>query len=415
MTQHTIPPAARAGRHASFLAGCSIGGIRVALAPDTGGGEAEFKAAATMLRDKYTEVKAFADESRQRMTGFDHRLLEVEQRAVRRGGGSGGSVGDGFSDTGRSLGAELAASDALREFKSANYRGTSKFETKTTITSAVGSVGGALGGLIPIDRGGVQAAPRRTLSVRSLCRQLRTDSNQVTVMLQNNPVNAAAVAPENTLKGEGSLTYSEKVFPVATIATWVPVTRQALDDAAGLQALIDTDLRTNLAEREEDQFLYGNGASGNLFGLFPQATPYSAPFTVAAETPYDRLLMALAQASVANYRPSAILLNTADMWRLRASKDTQGNYIGNGPHEGLADLLWSLPWVGSNAVTPNDFLVGDFANAAEIYDKLDAVLMISDSHSDFFTRNLLAVLAEQRCAFVVRDSRAFIKGNLVTA
>ena len=33
--------------------------------------------------------------------------------------------------------------------------------------------------------------------------------------------------------------------------------------------------------------------------------------------------------------------------------------------------------------------------------------MVSDQHSDFFTRNLLAILAEMRAAFGVLDPQAF--------
>jgi HK97 family phage major capsid protein len=416
MINHTIPPAARAGRHASFLAGCSIGGIRVALAPETGGGaESEFKTAAMMLRDKYTEVKAFADESRQRMSGFDQRLHDVEQKGARRSGGLGGPVGDFFAGSDQDIGAQVANSDAIREFKAAGYRGTSRVELKTTITSGIGSVGGALGGLIPPDRAGVEPLARRPLSIRSLCRPGRTESNAVTLMVQTGRTNAAAAAPEGTLKGESGLAWAEKVFKVSTIATWLPVTRQALDDAVGLQALVDSELRYMLQEKEEDGLLYGNGASDNLFGIVPQAQPFVAPFTVAAETPFDRLLMALAQASIAQYKPSAIVLNTADAFRLHSTKDTVGRYIGGGPYEAFSNLLWSIPWVGTNAMTPNEFLVGDFSNAAQIFDRMDAEVLITDSHADFFVKNLYAIRAEQRLSLVVRAPQAFVHGTLVTA
>ncbi|MHB2211827.1 phage major capsid protein [Methylobacterium sp. CM6257] len=374
-------------------------------------GAAEFKAAADGLQRARADILRKEAEQAQRLAEFDLRIADTEQKVARRGGGTGGPVGDPFDNGGRSIGAMVANSDALREFKASGYRGTSRVETKATITSS--SVSGALGGLVAPDRAGVQPTPRRPLTIRSLCRNLRTESNQVTLMVQNGRVNAANPAPEGTLKGEGSLEYVEQTFRVITLATWVPVTRQALDDAVGLQALIDSELRYNLAEKEEDQLAYGNGTGDNLKGLMPQATDFEAPFTVADETPFDRLLQALAQASVANFRPSAIVLNMADAFRLHSIKDGQGRYIGGGPYEGLVNLLWSIPWVGTNALAPNDFLVGDF-NAAEIYDRLDTEVLITDSHADFFVKNLYAIRAEQRLAFVVRDPRAFVKGNLIT-
>ena len=398
---------------AAFLTSCTIPGMpRVALAPDFGSGiaasEADFRAATAALRRKLDDVTAA-------QTSNDRRLAEVEQKSVRRHNGFGGPVGDGLeTGGGRSLGAEFANSDALREFKSAGYRGNQRLEVKTTITSGIGSVGGALGGLIAPDRSGVEPMSRRPLTVRALCRPGRTVSNTVTLMRQTTRTNAAAVAPEGTLKGESGMAWTEVAFKVATVATWVPVTRQALDDAAGLQALVDGELRSNLGEKEEDQLLFGNGTGDNLMGVVPQAQAFVAPFPVINETPFDRLLMALAQASIANYKPSAIVLNTADAFQLHSIKDTAGRYIGGGPYEGLVNLLWSIPWVGTNAMPQNQFIVGDFANAAQIFDRLDAEVLISDSHADFFVKNLYAIRAEQRLAFAVRAPLAFVTGQLVT-
>lgn len=399
---------------ASFLASCAIPGMpRVALAPpDFGGGagEKEFKAAATALKGKLDEVRSIGG----RIDEFDGRLQDVEQKAARRHNGFTSPMnGDPFAGgSGQSLGAEFAQSQALSEFKSGGYRGTSRLETKTTITSGVGSVGGALGGLIAPDRGGVVPMARRPLTIRGLCSTGRTTSNVVTLMRQTTRNNAAAVAPEGTLKGESGMAWTEVAFKVATIATWIPVTRQALDDAAGLQALVDGELRSNLGEAEENQMLFGNGQGDNLMGVVPQAQPFVAPFVVANPTPFDRLLQALAQASIANYKPSAIVLNTADAFQLHSIKDTAGRYIGAGPYGGLVDLLWSIPWVGTNVMPQNEFVLGDFANGAQIWDRMDAEVLITDSHADFFVRNLYVVRAEQRLAFAIRAPQAFVTGQL---
>jgi len=413
MLTHPRTGAIPAAIHSSFLASCRIGGIRVALAPPDFGaaaGELEFKAATTALKNKLTEVGGRIDE-------FDVRLSDVEQKAAGRRhlNGFGGPVPSDPFAGGPSLGLDFANSQAVGEFKSNGYRGTSRLETKSTITSGIGSVGGALGGLIPPDRGGVVPIARRPLTIRGLCSTGRTTSNVVTLMRQTTRTNAAAVAPEGTLKGESGMAWTEVAFKVATIATWIPVTRQVLDDAAGLQALVDGELRSNLGEVEELQMLFGNGSGDNLMGVVPQAQPFVAPFVVANPTPFDRLLQALAQASIANYRPSAIVLNTADAFQLQSIKDTAGRYIGGGPYEGLVNLLWSIPWVGTNAMPQNEFVLGDFANAAQIWDRMDAEVLITDSHADFFVRNLYVIRAEQRLAFAIRDPRAFVTGQLKDA
>ena len=391
---------------ATFLAACSIPGMpRVALAPELGtGSQADFRAATLALRDKLAENAE-----------LERRLQDVEQKSARRFNGFGGTgSGDPFAGgSGQSLGAEFARSQAVGEFRDAGYRGTQRLETKAVITSAPGSTGGALGGFFAPERAGVEPLARRPLTVRQLCKPGTTTSNAVTLMRQVTRTNGAAVAPENTLKGESGLAYAEIVFRVATIATWLPITRQALDDAVGLQALVDSELRYMLQEKEEEQLLFGNGQGDNLMGVAPQAQLFVAPFEVMNPTPFDRLLQALAQASIANYRPSAIVLNTADAFMLQSIKDTQGRYIGGGPYEGLVNLLFGIPWVGTNAMPENSFLLGDFANACQIFDRLNAEVLISTEDRDNFVRNLATLRAEQRLAFVTRAPDAFVFGDLV--
>ena len=321
---------------------------------------------------------------------------------------------DPFLGGGQSLGADFSTSQALSEFKSNGYRGAGRFECKAVITSAIGSTGGALGGMVAPDRAGVVPIARRPLTVRQLCQQGRTESNVITVMRQATRNNGAAVVPEGQLKPESGLTFTEASFRCATLATHVTITRQALDDSAGLRALIDGELRGNLAEIEELQMLLGNGMGDNFLGLVPSAQLFNAPFPVANATPFDRLLQALAQASNGNYKPSAIVLNTSDAFMLHSLKDTQGRYIGGGPYEGLLNLLWTIPWVGTNALPQNHFLLGDFSYA-QIWDRLDAEVLISSEHQDYMVLNLYLLRAEQRTAFGVLAPAAFVTGDLVAS
>jgi HK97 family phage major capsid protein len=68
--------------------------------------------------------------------------------------------------------------------------------------------------------------------------------------------------------------------------------------------------------------------------------------------------------------------------------------------------LWGLSVVVTEAQTQNTALVGDFRQAI-LWEREGVNVMVSDQHSDFFTRNLLAILAERRAAFGVLDPEAF--------
>jgi HK97 family phage major capsid protein len=53
-------------------------------------------------------------------------------------------------------------------------------------------------------------------------------------------------------------------------------------------------------------------------------------------------------------------------------------------------------------------LVGAFGTGAQLYDREQASIRISEQHADFFVRNAIVVLAEQRLALAVKRPEAFV-------
>ena len=58
----------------------------------------------------------------------------------------------------------------------------------------------------------------------------------------------------------------------------------------------------------------------------------------------------------------------------------------------------------------DQFLVGDFERAATLYDRHAPRIEVSTEHADFFTRNLVAIRAEERLALVTKNSDAMVYG-----
>ena len=56
-------------------------------------------------------------------------------------------------------------------------------------------------------------------------------------------------------------------------------------------------------------------------------------------------------------------------------------------------------------------LLGDFSKAV-LWDREQTTVTMTDSHADFFVRNLVAVLAEERVAFGVVRPTAFVSLDL---
>jgi HK97 family phage major capsid protein len=73
--------------------------------------------------------------------------------------------------------------------------------------------------------------------------------------------------------------------------------------------------------------------------------------------------------------------------------------------------LWGLPVVESEAIPPKTAYVAAW-NFGVIYDRQQTAVTATDSHADFYIRNLVAILAEMRCAFAILRPQAFVKITL---
>jgi HK97 family phage major capsid protein len=114
--------------------------------------------------------------------------------------------------------------------------------------------------------------------------------------------------------------------------------------------------------------------------------------------------------------PGFVILNPGDAWNIRLLKDNYGGYIFGPPTAGGVTSIFGLSMVVSNAMTGGQFLVGTVnPDAAHLRMRSDATVEISTEHSDYFTKNMIAIRAELRCALVVRRPAAFAKGSVTTS
>jgi HK97 family phage major capsid protein len=252
----------------------------------------------------------------------------------------------------------------------------------------------------------------RQLTIRDLVAPGNTVSNAIEFAVQTARTNNAAVVAENTAKPYSNYTWDLRSFPVRTVAHLVKASRQILDDAPALQSTIDAEMRYGLQFAEEAQLLSGDGTGQNLLGIIPQASAYSAAFTVTGETAIDRIRMAMLQATIALYPVSGTVLNPTDWTKIEMLKDGMGRYIIGDPQGTTAPRLWGQPVVASLGMTAGTFLTGAFRYGAQIFDRLAIEVLISTENVDDFEKNMVSIRAEERLAFVVKRPGAFITGAL---
>lgn len=215
------------------------------------------------------------------------------------------------------------------------------------------------------------------------------------------------VAAASGVKPESGMDLEIVSTTVKTIAHWIPMTKRAAADAGQVRTLVDGFLRYGLNEELEDQMINGSGSGENFTGILQ-----SSPLTVgSAGTDIDAIVDAIKSVRVTGRRrPTALVIHPNDWYSagFLTAKDSQGNYLIGDPRASVEQLntLWGLQVVTSEAVTENTALVGDFRQAV-LWEREGIDVLVSDQHADFFTRNLLAILAEMRAAFGVLDPQAF--------
>ncbi|MEN3793943.1 phage major capsid protein [Fulvimarina sp. MAC3] len=338
----------------------------------------------------------------QKIGNVEAELLDMGQRLARRG--SGEPARD------QSWGEQFAESDAVKSFATETSRpGRVRIDVKSTLTTATDSSGS----LQPAPfRDDVVMMPKRRLTVRNLLRVIEIVTGSAEYPKQTERTNNADVVAEGNLKPESGYAFEMQTATAKTIAHWVPASRQILEDAPQLAGIIDTELRHGLELKEEQQLLNGSGVGQNLLGMVTQATAYAAPIPdIAAATMIDTIGLAVLQSALAEFPATGIVLHPSDWMRIRLIKDGDGNYILGAPGANVPPVLFGLPVVATQAMAIDKFLVGDFQTAATIYDRWQPRVEVSTEHADFFTRNMVAILAEERIALAVKQPTALTYGD----
>lgn len=293
---------------------------------------------------------------------------------------------------------------------------------KTALTSE--NVGGrTVTGVIPIERdSGITLEARRELRIRDILASRPTTARIIDFVKVDSPMsNAAEQSPEGTAKSENAVTFTSLSEEVRTIATWIPVSTQMLSDWGELENFLRTTLAYYLAKEVDENLLYATGAGSSIHGLIPQATAFDnglLPTNGAGSyTPIDIIGWAAGQIAIANeIPPSFVVLHPEQWWQLRLTKDTQGRYILGDPwSNGVPDLFGMTP-VPTTAIANGTFLVGSGnPAAAEVRPRMEITIAIGEQHSEYFTKNLVAIRAEMRLACVTKRPASFITGSLTTS
>lgn len=355
-------------------------------------------------------------------------------QSVAMGFNAGGSLGGGLQ--GKSLGELFTDS---HEFKSLQTSGRltmdQPFELdQADVTGGYGQkdlfTGSLTGSTNPNGFGRVQRDPyvpraQRPNRVRDLFPAATTSANLIDYFrvlgLDNDGKGNAAPVPERNgesfgLKPKSSLRFESAQAPVRTIAHWEAAHRNVLADEPQLQSIIDNELLYGLALEEDDQILNGDGTGENLLGVLN--TPNVQKYTgVSGDQMSDQLRKSATLSVLANYPGTGFVLHPLDWEKIELQKASgDGQYmLTSNVAIGASTQVWRQPVVESPAMAEGTWLTGAFGIGAQLYDRALASVRIAEQHSDFFVRNAVAVLVEERLALSVKRPESFVVGTFAAA
>jgi HK97 family phage major capsid protein len=300
------------------------------------------------------------------------------------------------------------------------------FEKKAVLTGASATSGGAF---IQNDDTGIYVPMgRKPLKLRDLISVRSTNSDMVEFVRQTAQVTQAAGVAEATsaaaptvstvagesssyvstvtlnsgggYKPEGTMTFEKVTAPVETVAVWIPVTKRALADAAQLRGIIDQELRDSLMDEIENNILFGQ-ATPDFVGLAETTNILSQTFSTNILTTARKAITNLATNGL-EASPTAFVVAPADWEAVELALFAAAPYL---PYQ---QSMWRIPVVESQYLTAGTAYLGNWKQAV-MWDRQQVTISVSDSHADFFIRNLVAVLAEARAAFGVLKPKSFVE------
>ena len=301
--------------------------------------------------------------------------------------------------------------DWIRQYKDTKRGGKIDLKGVDLMNTKVGTVT-RVTDTIPPQFTPFQFVPGRKLHIRDLLPVGTTTSNTIWMPYESATTNGIARVAENAAKPQSDFTPAVTKWPVEKIATWIKFSEEILEDMPMFTSYLTTRWLELLKQAEDNKLLYGSGSS-DIKGLTVAAAAYVDVLGSAAVDKWMILDAAVTQCQVANYNPNLILLNPTDAMKLRQTRSTTYEFI-NRP-DGSPIVINGATVVVTPAMTAGDFLIGDFAMGAQIWDRKSANITLYDQDGDNVRYNLITAVIEERLALVTYSSTAFVFGDFVSA
>lgn len=246
--------------------------------------------------------------------------------------------------------------------------------------------------------------------------RIPSETDTITTLYEDVFTNNAGVQSEQlAVKEKSDITFKKDTQPAMTIAHYVIASRQVLTDAELLANHLRTRLWQGIDAKLDHSILYGFGIGNQFTGLIyhddVNDVGFLPPGTAVNDIPQAMIEQIRKAITACNekecYNITTLVINPKDIETMQLAKGSDGKYL---IPTGIT-TLFGTNIIATEKINQGDFVVGDFAQCS-LYVSEEFTMRASESHADLFTKNGVALLGEERIAFVVEQPKAFCRGKL---
>jgi len=243
--------------------------------------------------------------------------------------------------------------------------------------------------------------PKITVSGSNVNKSIRYyDWDEASIVRAADYVEECAQFPESTAA------WVQRTCEILKIGDTIPVCEEFFEDESMFAAELEFFLRTNVALKVDNELLNGDGTATQLKGLISSSTTYvPAAAGIADASIYDLIAVLVKQIAAIGgnkYAPNFVLMNNADICKMKLKKDSNNNYIMPPFVTDGGQRVDGLRVVENNAVPANQLVVGD-SKFGKIYEAA-GVSLSKGWIANQFIEDQMTMKVRQRLALVIREA-----------
>lgn len=244
----------------------------------------------------------------------------------------------------------------------------------------------------------------RANRIRPLLRQSVMTGELVRFPKDTGGEGTAANQTEGSAKSQLDRDLAAQTYDAQTIAAFLRISNQMLNDINGMSSYLSYELRRQLFNQEDSQLLTGDGTGTNLAGLAvnaADATDLGVSFKAGTEPfKWDAISAAIAYLASQDFRANTILVNPIEYFEMMSAKGSNGQYVSPFYFDATRNVatIFGMPISHSTAVAAGSFFVFDSDSQGSIFQREAPSVRFFDQDSDNVQKNLVTVRIEERLA-----------------